>query len=65
MNSSLWNLFGTFNYTALIYAADKGHTEIVRLLLKQEGIEINNKNILKIIKSSRNSNLKSWIFYGI
>ena len=34
-----------FNNTALIYAALNGHTEIVRLLLENEEIDINFKNI--------------------
>ena len=32
--------------TALIHAANKGHTEIVKILLKQEGIDIYIKNFL-------------------
>lgn len=31
--------------TPLLFAAYKGHTEIVRVLLSQPGIEINCKNI--------------------
>lgn len=31
--------------TALIHAADKGNTDIVELLLKQDGININMKDI--------------------
>lgn len=40
-----WNLILTFNRTALIFAALKGHTEVVRLLLEQENIDINLKSI--------------------
>ena len=36
----------TFNDTALIYAANSCHKEIVELLLKQEGININEIDIL-------------------
>ena len=33
------------NKSALIHAAEKGHAEIIELLLKQEGIDINMKDI--------------------
>ena len=33
------------NYTSLIYAASGGHTKIVDLLLKQEGIDFDFKDI--------------------
>ena len=42
----LWNLTRTFNSTALIYAAIRGHKEIVELLIRQEGIDINIQDIL-------------------
>ena len=42
----LQNLTRTFNYTALIYASRDGYKEIVELLIRQEGIDINKKNIL-------------------
>ena len=35
-----------FNETALIGAAKKNHADIVRLLLEQEGIDVNIKDIL-------------------
>ena len=35
----------TINDTALIYAAEKGHKEIVEILLKQEGIDVNIRGI--------------------
>ena len=41
-----WSLTRTFNDTALIHAAEKGHKEIVELLISQEGIDINSQNIL-------------------
>ena len=41
----LWHLTRTFNYTALIWAACRGHTEIVEHLLSQRGIDINIQNI--------------------
>ena len=34
-----------FNHTPLMVAACKGHKEIVELLLRQEGIDINSKDI--------------------
>ena len=42
----LWNLTRTFNNTALILAANNVHKEIVELLLRQEGIDINIQDIL-------------------
>ena len=42
----LWNLTRTFNFTALIRAAICCHKEIVELLIRQEGIDINIQNIL-------------------
>ena len=44
--SDLWNLTRSINSTALIYAAGEGHKEIVEILLRQKGIDINNKSIL-------------------
>ena len=44
--NDLWDLTRTFNYTALICAANKGHKEIVELLISQEGIDINIQHIL-------------------
>ena len=38
-----WNLFKLFE-TALILASFDGHTEIVRLLLAHEGIDVNAKD---------------------
>ena len=45
--NDLWNLTRTFNCTALIWAAIKGHKEIVELLIRQEGIDIYMRSILK------------------
>ena len=42
----LWDLTRTFNSTALILAALKGHKEIVELLIRQKGININIQEIL-------------------
>ncbi len=42
----LWNLTGTFNDTALILAVKEGHKEIVELLIRQEGIDINIQGII-------------------
>ena len=44
--NNFWNLTQTFNDTALFSAAEKGHTEIVEILLNQEDIDINMKDIL-------------------
>ena len=41
----LWNLTRIFNITALIWAVWKGHKEIVEVLMKQEGIDINIQDI--------------------
>lgn len=38
--------FLTFNNASLLSAVTNGHIEIVRLLLKEDGIDINFKNIL-------------------
>ena len=35
--------------TALIHAADSGHKDVVELLLKQEGIDVNVKDIEYLI----------------
>lgn len=43
--NDLWDSIPTFDDTALILAAENGHKEIVRLLLTQEDININAKNI--------------------
>ena len=40
----IWNLFKLFD-TALIWASEKGNTEIVKMLVEQDGIDINAKNI--------------------
>ena len=44
--NDFWDFLLTFNETALICAVSEGKTEIVELLLKQEGIDINMKDIL-------------------
>ena len=58
--NDLWNLTRTFNDTALIFAAIRGHKEIVELLIRQEGIDINIQDILNQ-KHSWNSNLTFFI----
>ena len=40
--NTIWILFILYN-TALMIASEKGHTEIVKLLLGKEGIDINAK----------------------
>ena len=35
------NNFDHYAYTPLIYAAKKGHYEVVRILLQNEGIDVN------------------------
>lgn len=42
----LWNLSQAFNYTALIHAVNMNKVKIVELLLKNEGIDVNIKDIL-------------------
>ena len=44
--NNLWNLTQIFNKTVLDNAVSKGHKEIVELLLRQEGIDVNMKDIL-------------------
>ena len=44
--NDLWNSIRTFNDTALIYAAKEEKTDIVEILLKQNGIDVNMKDIL-------------------
>ena len=41
-----WNSSLAFNMTALIYAVSEGHLEIVELLISQEDIDINMKDII-------------------
>ena len=43
----LWNLTQAFNKTALIHAVFYCHKEIAELLISQEDIDINMKDILK------------------
>ena len=46
--NSIWKFFTLFN-TALMNASYKGDTETVKILVKQEGIDINAQNIKKIL----------------
>ena len=39
-----WKLYKLL-FTSLIYASQKGHTEIVKMLLEQEGIDVNAKYV--------------------
>lgn len=48
--------FLTFNNASLLSAVTNGHIEIVQLLLKEDGIDINFKNILNPKKISLYSN---------
>ena len=41
--NNIWNLFKLFK-TALILASENGHTKIVKILVEQEGIDINAKD---------------------
>ena len=43
--NNIWNFFKLF-WTALIWASYYGHTEIVKILVEQEGIDINAKDIV-------------------
>ena len=53
--NGLWNLIRLFNTMAFYCAAIFGHIEITEILLRQEGVDINNQNILNQ-KHSYNSN---------
>ena len=44
IQNDIWKLLKLFE-TALILASMKGHTEIVKILVEQEGIDINAKDI--------------------
>ena len=41
--NNIWSFFKLFG-TALMIASERGHTEIVKILVEQEGIDINAKN---------------------
>lgn len=43
--NDLWNLTQRINKTALICAVDKGHIEIVELLMRQKDIDANIQGI--------------------
>ena len=45
--NNIWKLFKLL-WTALIWASEEGHTEILSMLLEQEGIDINSKDIYLI-----------------
>ena len=42
-----WNFIKLF-YTALIWASRIGHTEVAKVLIEQNGIDINDKNVCLI-----------------
>ena len=44
--NDLWNSIRTFNETALIVAIKNDYADIVEILLKQNGIDVNMKDIL-------------------
>ena len=44
IQNNIWDLFELFQ-TALMWASANGYTEIVKILVKQEGIDINAKDI--------------------
>lgn len=46
--NDLWNLTQRSNKTALICAVDKGHIEIVELLMRQKDIDANIQGIHKV-----------------
>lgn len=46
MFNLLWSLYQIFNDSALICAAVKDNTDIIRLLLTQKDININTKGVL-------------------
>ena len=53
----IWNFFKLL-CTALMYASKNGHTEIVKIFIEQEGININAKDIYLYL-----SLFISFIFY--
>lgn len=55
--NDLWSLTWTFNFTPLIHASKYGYKEIVELLLKQEGIDVNIRN--------NDIWINFFLFYGI
>ena len=68
--NDLWNLNIKFNSTALIYVAGEGYKDIVELLLRQEGIDINMKDVLNrqhfwYSNPTFLTPLKFWMIYGI
>ena len=42
--NNIWRFFKLL-WTALMPATDNGYTEIVKILLKKDGIDINSKNV--------------------
>ena len=44
IQNNIWRFFNLF-LTALRYASDNGHIETVKILLEQEGIDINSKDV--------------------
>ena len=42
-----WNFIKLF-MTALMWASEEGHTEIVKILIEQNGIDINAKTVFLI-----------------
>ena len=60
--NNIWNFFELFN-TALILASQNGHTEIVKILVEQKGIDINAKNIVYFNNLVLQNNV--WYFFKL
>ena len=60
--NNIWNFFKLFR-TALICAPEYGHTEIVKILVEQEGIDINAKDNVHFNNLEFQNNI--WNFFKL
>ena len=60
--NNIWNFFKLFK-TALMKASEKGHTEIVKILVEQEGIYINARDNVYFITLILQINI--WNFFKV
>ena len=63
LQTHIWKFIKLYK-TALIKASEKGHTKIVKILLEQEGIDINAKNISLFLTEFISIILYHKIIYG-